>query len=125
MDAAYPLPRTNQSETRSSAFGTASAVFAGLTLLLPIVTVAFFAVKATNDPNEQARAWAPLIILLAGGIVSLLLAGLTSVLGSIAGVIALARKERSTSLAVIGLLVNVPVALWAIYVFVIGQPNAG
>ena len=125
MSAAYPLQHANSSETKSSAFGTASVVFAVLTVLLPVVFITFFAVKATNDPNEQARAWAPLIIVFAGGITSLLASGVTSVLGSIAGVIALVRNEPKSWLATAGLIVNVPVALFAIFVFVMAQVRGG
>ena len=114
MTAAYPLQPTSPSEARSSAFGAASAVCAALTLLLPVVIVLAIGAKVANDPNEQARAWAPLLVVMVGGFISLLASAVTSVVGSIAGAIALARRERNIWLAVVGMIVNGPLAFLAI-----------
>ena len=125
VDAAYPLPSANPSETKSLAFGITSVVFAVLTVLLPVIIVTFFAVVVTNDPNERARAWAPVVIVFIGGFVSLMASGITSALGTVAGVIALARHERKSWLATLGLIVNVPVMLFAIYVYAVTRPAQG
>lgn len=114
MSAAIPLRPTSSSQTRSAAFGTASAVCAVLTLLLPVVILFLVGAKAANEPNEQARAWAPLLVILVGGFLSLLASAFTSVVGSVAGAVALARRERNIWLAVVGLIVNAPIALLAI-----------
>ena len=52
MSAAFPLQPTTPSETKPPAFGTASAAFAGLTILLPIVILVLFGAKVAGRPQE-------------------------------------------------------------------------
>ena len=114
MTTAFPLQPISRSATRSATFGTASAVCAALTVLLPVVILLLLGAKAANEPNEKAREWAPLLVILVGGFLSLLASAITSVLGSVAGALALARRERSIWLAIVGLVVNGPLALLTI-----------
>lgn len=111
---AYPLHATDPSESsdaKSAVFGTTSAVCAALTVLI----MAFFIDKAAQEKDAKAQPWAWLIVL-AGGAMSTIAAGLTSAVGTVTGGVALARGERKDWLARVGLLVNVPVALFALYV---------
>jgi hypothetical protein len=63
--------------------------------------------------------------VFAGGITSVLASGLTSVPGGIAGAIALARHEPKSWLATTGLIVNVPVALFTVFVFAVARASGG
>lgn len=125
MSTAYPLEPAESSEAKSSAFGTASAVCAALTLILPVFVMTWIGVKASNEPNEQARAWLPLLVIFVGGFIGLMASGITSVLGTIAGTIALARHEPKRWLATTGLIVCVPIALFALFVIATLKPNGG
>jgi hypothetical protein len=122
VSAAYPLQPAEPSEVKSSAFGTASAVFAVLTILLPVFVMTWIGVKASNDPNERARDWLPVLVIFVGGFIGLMASGITSVLGTIAGTIALARHEPKRWLATTGLIICVPIALFALFVFASLRP---
>jgi hypothetical protein len=106
-------------------FGVASAAFAGLTVLLPVLVMAFFINKAEREPNDPDHFWAWLSAVIVGGGVSVVASGLSSLVGSIAGGVALARGERRGWLAGLGLVVNAPVLLFAIYLVAMAFFNNG
>ncbi|MCI0700722.1 MAG: hypothetical protein L0241_06545 [Planctomycetia bacterium] len=112
-------------EPKKSYFGAASVVFAVLSVVLPIAIGAFFGSRVENETSEQAKAWGPLIALFATIIVSFLVVGITSFLGSLSGLLALVRGERSSWLAVVGLIVNGPILVFLLFVFAVMQANGG
>jgi hypothetical protein len=112
-------------EGKKAAFGTASVVCAALTVFLPVLIMVFAGTRADKDTSDPTHVWGPLAILVVGGAFAVLVAGLTSVFGSAAGGIALARGERNGWLAVIGLIVNAPVALFVLYLVAVVRTNGG
>lgn len=115
MSAALPAP----SETRGAPFGTASLVFAALTVVLPVAIGFLTAHQLDRDEAaRQGNGWGGLLILLLGVAGIVVAAGLSSAAGAAAGIVALARGERAVWRPVVGLVVNVPVALFALYLVV-------
>ena len=114
MDAAPPAA------TRPATFGTASLVFAILTVVSPVAVFFLFGQQVARD--EQARGshgWGPLLAILVGVFLSATLAGLSSLAGTLTGVASLAHGERRAWRPVVGLLVNVPVLLTVAYAVIV------
>jgi hypothetical protein len=124
VEAAYPVPAGN-AEQKSSPFGIASVICAGLAVLLPPLIMLFAGMRADRDTSDPTHFWGPLAILVAGGLLAVLVAGLSGLVGSITGGVALARKERQSWLAVIGLIVNVPITLSVLYLILAVRANNG
>jgi hypothetical protein len=124
VEAAVPLTPAPAAEKKPS-FGTASVVCAGLTVLVPVLIMVFAGTRADRDTSDPSHVWGPLAILVAGGILAVLAAGVTSAVGAVTGGIALARGERNRWLAVIGLIVNAPVALFVLYLVTAVRANSG
>lgn len=113
MDAVIPLNHTEETDSPPATFGTASLVFAALTVLLPAVAMLLFGEKAARE--ERAGPWgglASLGVLLAGVFFSSVMAGLSSVAGTVTGAVALIRDEANSWRAVVGMMLCVPVALF-------------
>jgi len=108
-------------EPKRAYFGTASAIFAVLSVVLPVLIGVFFASRVEKETNEQAKAWAPLGAFFATMIVSFFADAITSVLGIVSGLIALGRREQWKWLAVVGLVVNVPIVLFLVYMLAVVQ----
>jgi hypothetical protein len=113
VDAALPLRYQPGADAKPASFGTASLVFAGLTVILPVVMMLIFGQKADRESNAPDNGgYGPLVaigLLLAGAAMGVIAAGLSSLVGTITGAVALIRGERSQWRPVVGLIVNVPV----------------
>jgi hypothetical protein len=112
-------------EPKKPHFGIASLVFAALSVVLPVVIVLVVERQVDRDTHEQAKAWAPLIAVFLGAILSAIAVGVTSLLGTITGGVALARGERQSWLAVVGLVVNVPILAFVAFLVVLVQASRG
>ncbi|VTR97157.1 unnamed protein product [Gemmata massiliana] len=121
MAMALPAP----AESKGSAFGVTSFVFAGLTVLAPVLIMVFFGARALESAERPSHSWEPLGLVLAGGVLSIIAAGASSLVGSVAGTIALLRGERRIWRAIFGLVVNLPVLLFMLYMYVTAQMNNG
>jgi hypothetical protein len=114
-------------EPKKPVFGTASAVFAALSVVLPVLIMLLFGREAnqTADMHERDQFWRWLGLLLAGLIVSTLAAGLSGLLGTIAGAVALLRGEPKRWRAVVGLVVNAPIVAFVAFLFFVVRANNG
>jgi hypothetical protein len=124
VEATVPLA-PGPADGKRFSFGTTSVVCAGLTILLPVLVVVFAGVRANQDTNDSTHFWGAFVVLVVGGVFAVLAAGVTSVLGTVAGAIALGRGERNGWLATVGLCVNAPVALFVLYLVVVVRANTG
>ncbi len=121
MSASLP---TAPAESKSPMFGTASLVLAACTVVVPIVIMVFFTTKANEQPDQQGWGWlAALAVLAVGAIVAVVAAGFTSLLGTTAGALALARGERGAWRSAVGLLINFPVLLLTAFLAIIVWAN--
>jgi uncharacterized membrane protein YedE/YeeE len=113
-------------EPKKPVFGTASVVFAALSVVLPVLIMLLFDREA-NQPTEHQRDqfWRWLGLLIAGLIVSTLAAGLSGLLGTIAGAVALLRGEPKRWRAVVGLVVNAPIVAFVAFLFFVVRANNG
>jgi hypothetical protein len=101
-------------ERRSPIFGTTSAVLAVLTIVILAAAVAVLSQAGSESPGPaetpaeaNRQGWNVLgqfIVALVGLVIAAAAAGLASVGGVAAGVIALARGERARWRAVVGLV---------------------
>jgi hypothetical protein len=131
MEAALPAPATD----KKAIFGTTSLVFALLTVVLPVVVLIYFGLKAgdamqpPDDPNrakdigEAGRGVLPFAIAAAGVAFAIIASGVSSLVGTLTGVVALIRRERSVWRPIIGLIVNVPVTLFVLFLIIVAQAN--
>jgi hypothetical protein len=113
VEVATPAPG------KKATFGTTSLVFAALTVILPAVMMLIFGQKADRESNAPGNGgYGPLVaigLLLAGAALGAIAAGLSSLVGTVTGVVALLRGERHTWRPVVGLIVNVPVLLFVAF----------
>jgi hypothetical protein len=111
-------------EPKKPVFGTASVVFAALSVVVPVIIMLLFGREA-NQPTEHERDqfWRWLGLLLAGLILSTLAAGLSGLLGTIAGVVALIRAEPKRWRAVVGLAVNGLIVAFVAFLFIVVRAN--
>lgn len=112
-------------EGKKAMFGTLSVVFAALTVILPVLVVAFFSNEADKDTSDPTHFWGPLALLIAGGILAVLVGGISGLLGTISGSVALIRREPIRWLAIVGLVVNIPVMLCVLFLFLFVRVNSG
>jgi len=92
-------------ERKRPVFGGVAAALAILTLVLPFVL--FAGAMVTGDPNDpKDQGWGWLGRLVAGFVLAVAAAVVTGLVGSVCGVVALARKERLPWLGIVGLVVN-------------------
>jgi hypothetical protein len=137
VEATLPRP-TEPAKRKFPAFGTASLVFAILTVVLPVIVLISFGLKAEeamqptpDDPNrakdigEAGRGVVPFAIMLAGFALAVAASGLSGLVGTITGILALIRLERAVWRPIIGLIVNVPPALFFLYLVVMIAINGG
>ena len=125
MDAVLPQPASRSAGARAPWFGTASLVFAVLTVVLPVLVMLSAAERADKDTSDPSHVWGPFAILLGGGIIAVFLSGVSGALGTLTGGVALARGESSTWRAVIGLIVNVPAVLFVLYLVAVVRASNG
>ncbi len=126
MDAALPAPREVSVEKKPPTFGTVSLVFAVLTIILPLVTLLFFGQKAAQEERANAQGGlAGFLVVIIGVFFSAIVSGLSSLLGTLAAVVALARGERQTWRPIVGLIVNVPVLAVVAYTAIAIRSSTG
>jgi hypothetical protein len=129
VDAALPLESRSPLERKSATFGTASLVFAALTIILPVVMMLIFGQKADRESNAPDNGgYGPLVaigLLLAGAAIGVIAAGLSSLVGTLTGAVALIRGERSQWRPVVGLIVNVPVLALVTFAAIALRANNG
>lgn len=129
MNAALPLPDRPDTDAKPASFGTASLVFAGLTVILPVVLMLIFGQKADRESNAPDNGgYGPLVaigLLLAGAAMGAIAAGLSSLVGTVTGAVALLRGERHAWRPVVGLIVNAPVFLIVAYLVAVVRMNSG
>ena len=114
-------------ELRRPVFGVASVVFAVLSILVPVLVMVLFGHEAGRASQDEKRNqfWEALGLLLAGAIVSVFAAGITSLLGSVSGGVALLRRESKRWLSVVGLVVNLPILSFIVFLFAVVRMNQG
>jgi hypothetical protein len=129
MAAVLPLEGRSAPESKTAAFGTASFVFAILTITLPVLMMIFFGFKATQEgQNANNNGWGDLaafLVVIAGLIFAGIVSGLSSVAGTITGVVALIRGERHMWRPIVGLVVNAPVLTMVAYTVVAAWLSGG
>lgn len=109
MATAPPAPVAS----KGSAFGTVSLVFAAL----PIVVVLITGYELNRDEAAHKHdGWGGLGIVLLGAAAVVAVAGLSSLVGTVAGAVACARGEGHIWRPIAGLVVNAPVLLFVTYV---------
>ena len=87
--------------------------------------------QTPDDPNrakdvgEAGRGLVPFAIMLAGFALAVAASGLSGLVGTIAGVVALIRREPKRWRPVIGLIVNVPVLLFVAFVVIAARAHNG
>lgn len=118
------LPSDPPAEKKPPTFGTASLVLAAVTVVVPTIILAGFVAWASEEPTEGWGWLAVLGLLAAGGLLAIVVGGFTSLLGSLAGGLALARGERGAWRSAIGLLINLPVLLIAAFLVVMALLNS-
>jgi hypothetical protein len=123
VDAALPLETSREAKGKPATFGTASLVFAVLTIVLPVLVMLAFGQKATREADSPEHGgWGGLVaigLLFVGVVAAAIVSGLSSLAGTITGVVALARGERRVWRSVVGLVVNVPVLLVIAYTLIV------
>lgn len=119
MSAAYPLPANNRTDSKAPTFGTASLVFAGLTIVLPVLVVLLTNYRLDHIGRNNHNGWEGLGIVLLAVMAAVASAGLSGLVGSITGIVALARGEGQRWRSIIGLIVNVPVTLFVLYLIAV------
>jgi hypothetical protein len=121
---------------KGAIFGTASLVFALLTVVLPVIVMIYFGSKAANalppennnrakDIGEAGAGLVPFAIALAGVGVAIVVSGVSSLVGTLTGVVAMIRREPKRWFAVIGLIVNVPVTVSVLFLILAVWANNG
>ena len=126
MDAAIPADRESAVDTKPATFGTASLVFAGVTVLLPVIVMLFFGEKAPRE--EQAGGWGGLsaiFLVLVGLMFAALVSGLSALAGTITGIVALVRGEQSAWRSVVGLIVNAPIFVLVAFSAIVARVQNG
>lgn len=125
MDAASPLP-VGAAEPKKSSFGTVSLVFALLTVVSPVAVALVTGYELTH--NEEANnhgGWGGLLFVVLGVMAAVLVAGISSLIGTLTGVVALARGEGQNWRPIVGLVVNIPVVLFVLYLVVVMWHSGG
>ncbi len=125
----------DQAEGRNPVFGTAALAFAALTFVVPagiafVVLAGFGGALAAPDPNPNPNAgqavgnvFGGLFAVFFGLFVAFAAAGVMALGGTLAGVVALARGERSQWRSVVGLFVCGGVTALMLLWFVAAQLN--
>ena len=131
MATALPLEgQSPPAESKPATFGTASFVFAILTIVLPVLVMIFFGQKATQEGqaannNADHGALVSLLLVLAGVVFAGIVSGLSSLVGTLTGVVALIRGESHAWRPVVGLIVNVPVFALFAYTVIAVRMSSG
>lgn len=125
VEAAHPLPATDATDSKRTSFGTASLVFAGLTIVLPVLVGLFTGERLEHSEAAKRDWWGGLGIFVLGLLAAIAVAGLSGLIGTVTGIVALVRREGQSWRSVVGLLVNVPVVLFVLYLVVIARANPG
>jgi hypothetical protein len=102
-------------------FAIVSAVFAAMAIVLPIVAVGLFAAEEQNKPDPNGWGWLGAIIV--GIVLAVAIVGICALGGTIAGAVALLRRERHLWLAIVGLTLNGGLLLILVGGFVFSYTN--
>ena len=81
--------------------------------------------REDRDVGCNRDGWGGLGMFLAGLLIAFMVGGLCSAVGTITGIVALARGEGQSWRSVVGLVVNVPVVLFVLYVIAVTRQNNG
>lgn len=102
-------------------------MFAILTIVLPVVLMISFGQKADKaDQSENPyKGFEVLGLVLVGLFFALIAAGVSSVFGTLTGVVALIRDERSVWRPIVGLIVNAPVTVVISFAVILMLINSG
>jgi hypothetical protein len=126
---ALPLESRSPAENKPAIFGTASLFFAILTIALPVLMMICFGQKADqaeHDPNQGGwGGLAAIFLLLLGVAFAGIVSGLSSVVGTVTGVVALVRGESHMWRPIVGLIVNAPVLVFVAFTAIVLWMNSG
>jgi hypothetical protein len=106
---------------RRPIFGMASTVFAVLAIILPVIAVGLFAAEQQDKPDPSGWGWLGAVIVAIALAVAVI--GICALGGTIAGAIALIRRERYLWLAIVGLTLNGSLLLLLAGSFILGSNN--
>ena len=126
MEAVLSQPSSVEPEAKKSSFGIASLVFALVTVVSPVVVALVTGYELSH--NEEANnhgGWGGFLFIVLGVMAAVFVAGVSSLIGTLTGVVALLRGEAQQWRPVVGLVVNVPVTLFVLYLIVAMRANNG